>query len=351
MSDLRYEKWIPHAAWLTVNRKCNFRCKWCYAEDAGYSEKEMTLELAKKLFELCYKIGIKKILLIGGEPTLWKHLLDFNEHCSKYKTETILVTNGARFGNDSFWKQYLKHPNSQIGLSLKAGNSIELEKLTGFSNFELFSKGMFRAINQLNANISLTYNSCYVNHLVDMACFAKKQGAKSLKIDFCSTVFIDGKADSTYMLNPEDMVKNIVGNYDFINDLFNGCLVFEMMVPFCIWPKEFIEKLKAKGQILSVCHVHKKEGIIFDEEGNLLMCNALFDYPLGKYGIDFNEGSFLSWVNREDISIIQNKLRCYPSIDCRDCKWYYDCGGGCPLRWAIYNPNDIVKPIPSRESS
>lgn len=344
MSVLNYEN-IPRAVWLTVNRNCNFRCKWCYAEDTGYSKKEMSLELAKNLFTLCRNIGIEKFLLIGGEPTLWEHLIEFNKFCLTHRVETILVTNGARFGNDSFWNKYLEYPNSQIGLSLKAGNSEDLKSFTGFSDFELLSKGISRAVNQLNANISITYNSCYSDSLVSMAHFAKKCGAKTLKIDFCSTVFVNEKPNSTYMIDPKEMVEIILKKYDHIDDMFNGRLVFEMMVPFCIWPKNFIEKLKAKGQILSVCHVHKKEGVIFDEEGNILICNALFDFPMGKYGTDFTENTFLSWINRESMSNAKNRLRCYPSTKCCDCKWYSDCGGGCPLRWTIYNPKDIVNPV------
>ncbi|MDD5639358.1 MAG: radical SAM protein [Candidatus Pacebacteria bacterium] len=344
MSIFNYEN-IPRAAWLTVNRKCNFRCKWCYAENTGYGKKEMTLGLAKNLFALCHKIGVKKFLIIGGEPTLWKHLIEFNRFCTENNAETILVTNGVKFGNNNFWEKYLKFPNNQISLSLKAGNDKDLKSFTGFSNFDLLTKGISRAVNQLNANISITYNSCYKDSLINMAHFAKKCGAKTLKIDFCSTVFIDEKPYSTYMVDPQEMVKNILEQYDQIDNIFNGCLVFEMMVPFCIWPKDFIEKLKIKGQILSVCHVHKKQGIIFDEEGNLLICNALFNYPMGKYGIDFTDDTFLSWINKKEISDVQNRLRCYPSIKCCGCKWYSDCGGGCPLRWTIYNPENIVTPI------
>ncbi|NIA02325.1 MAG: radical SAM protein [Nitrospirae bacterium] len=62
-------------AWLTVNRACNFRCKWCYASETEYQQAdEMTPATAEQLLRLASDLGITHILFIGGEPTLWPHL-------------------------------------------------------------------------------------------------------------------------------------------------------------------------------------------------------------------------------------------------------------------------------------
>ena len=68
--------------WITVNRACNFRCKWCYAECSEYKiEDDMPLELAKRIADLSINAGAKHIILIGGEPTMWKHVFDFSKYC------------------------------------------------------------------------------------------------------------------------------------------------------------------------------------------------------------------------------------------------------------------------------
>ena len=118
------------------------------------------------------------------------------------------------------------------------------------------------------------------------------------------------------------------------------------MVPLCLWPQSFIEELKRKDQILSVCHVHKRKGLIFTETGGIIICNALFDYPVGSYGDDFHDGqSLLEWLNTSEVLGYYNSIGCYPSLACETCQWYQDCGGGCPLRWALYKPDDIIQPI------
>jgi len=337
----------PGAAWLTVNRKCNFRCKWCYAKGSGYSAKrEMSLDLAEDLANISQQIGVHNLLLIGGEPTLWKPLIEFNEFCMQKKILTILITNGMRFGVDKFWQKYVQYPNNRIALSLKASTPQQFYQVAGVGGFEIVKKGLTRAIQELDAQISITYNTFYVDTLKDMVQFAMDCGAKSIKIDFCSTTFVNGEPNATYMVKPQEVAQNIMRDYPELERITKGRIVFEMMVPFCLWPLEFINQLKQKGQLMSVCHLLKRKGIIFDEFGNIIMCNALFDYPLGRYGKEFYDGeSLLAWLDTDQIISYYNRIGCYPSEACKTCSLYSECGGGCPLRWALYKPDEFVRPV------
>jgi len=337
----------PRSVWLTVNRNCNFRCKWCYAEGTGYNTtNEMSFSLAKDLVRVVQEAGVRNLLIIGGEPTLWRPLIEFNDFCRREGIRTVLVTNGAYFGVDSFWRLYKKHSNNKIGLSLKASNPQQLYSVAGVRNFNIVRKGIIRAIQELETSVSITYNVFYVNILKDLVKFAVDCGARTVKIDFCSTTFVEGKAKGTYMVNPQQLVEDITRNYSELERITGGHIVFEMMIPFCLWPIDFIIELKEKKQILSVCHVLKRSGLIFDEFGRIIICNALFDYPIGSYGNEFQDGaSLLKLLNSSKVTNYYNRIRRYPSIRCRSCRWYSDCGGGCPLRWAIYYPEEFVRPI------
>ncbi|OGZ35530.1 MAG: hypothetical protein A2V60_02405 [Candidatus Portnoybacteria bacterium RIFCSPHIGHO2_01_FULL_39_19] len=148
------------------------------------------------------------------------------------------------------------------------------------------------------------------------------------------------------MVEPKRLAENIMRDYPELERITEGHIVFEMMVPFCLWPQDFIVDLRRKGQILSVCHVLKRKGIIFDERGNLLICNALFDYPIGRYGSDFcDDKSLLTWLNTERIVSYYDRIGRYPSTACKVCHWYSECGGGCPLRWALYKADEFVRPM------
>lgn len=336
----------PEASWLTVNRVCNLRCRWCYAEGTAYHNNEMSFRSAQDLTILSKKLGVQGMLLIGGEPTLWRYLLGYNHFCRKMGLKSVLVTNGIKFGDDEFWERYQQDPNDDVGLSLKAFSQEHLKEVAQSTAFQQMKKGIARACAKFNVPVSITYNSFYCGHIPEMVRVAIDCGANGVKIDFCSTTFSNDKPESTYMVSPQELAKNIMRDYSELVRITRDRLVFEMMIPFCLFSREFIEELKEKRQITSVCQLRKGKGLIWDENGNVLMCNALFDYPIGHYGTDFaNVESLRQWLNSDKVLGYYNKMGAYPSVSCRTCKMYQDCGGGCPLRWAIYDPEQIVKPF------
>jgi len=156
--------------WLTVNRGCNFRCEWCYAAGSEYRmEDEMPLSLALNLLETAKQLEVRRLFLIGGEPTLWSHLFDFNDAMKSSGISSTLVTNAYRFSNDEFWQKYLEHPNTDIGASFKAFDPNSLvgnTKSTGFTDVTKSLKRVFK--HQPNGIASFVYSRPYVSHFLDM---------------------------------------------------------------------------------------------------------------------------------------------------------------------------------------
>ena len=150
----------PSVAWLTVNRKCNFRCQWCYAEGTKYGpEDDMSIEKALELVRMLTELGVKDVVIIGGEPTLWPHLSKLNSYCRENGIETSIVTNAARFGDDKYWNNYLKNPCDYAGISIKGGTPEQLLSVAKVKNFELVEKGISRAVEYYNTGVSSVYNS------------------------------------------------------------------------------------------------------------------------------------------------------------------------------------------------
>lgn len=334
----------PSGAWITVNRSCNLRCPWCYAKGTGYEPQEiMSFELAKCLASSLKSIDVSQVQLIGGEPTLWPQLLKFNRLAIELGVNTNIITNAMRFGDDDFWEKYIEAPNSTAGISIKASRPEEMMTMTGVNKFKQITLGIRRAIEFFQCGVSVTYNTFYTDKLNDLAMYAMDLGARSLKIDFCSTVFESGSANNQFMVPPTEIVKNIIRDHDRLVEITEGRFVLEMNMPLCLWPPGFIQHLIDNDQILSVCHLFNREGLIFDTDGNLIVCNGLFEYPIGKYGTDFDSSeSLLDYINQTEISSFYDKIIALPSEKCQTCEIYDWCGGGCPLKWAVYNPYKII---------
>jgi radical SAM protein with 4Fe4S-binding SPASM domain len=342
---MRNDLVIPKAAWLTLNRACNFRCKWCYAQETDYnSDEQLSLDQAQDIVELLISIGVKSILLLGGEPTLWPWLIEFNCFCNEKGIETVIVTNAMRFGNNRYWEEYKNHPNTDCGVSLKSYSAESLKRDTGVTSFGLVTKGIKRATDFFKSGASVTYNKLCENSLVDIARYAMDCGAKSLNVNFCSPTFKGNGVDIEYMLPPHVIASNVIRDYEDLCRATDGHIVFSMRTPLCNWPEDFVKELELKNQLMTVCQLQKRSGIVFDCDGSIMMCNGLFNYLLGKYRKDFSNGEeLLTLLNNEQTSSYYDALRSYPSEKCKSCKWYGKCAGGCPLMWLVYNPEEVIK--------
>jgi len=76
-----------------ITNKCNMRCKACfYAHNLG--KEELSLKEYKQLL-LKYTHKIKKVIILGGEPTLYKNLNKVISFNTKLGLRTTVYTNGS----------------------------------------------------------------------------------------------------------------------------------------------------------------------------------------------------------------------------------------------------------------
>jgi radical SAM protein with 4Fe4S-binding SPASM domain len=304
--------------------------------------------LAVTLTKILKELGIKNIILIGGEPTLWKPLFQYNDFCKAEGLNSILITNGLSLASDRFFEQYKEHPCGSLGISMKGGTAEQYARVAKLKNFSLIKKSFTRIAENFNKFVNITFNSFYLepaSSLVDMAKFASDCGFAGMKFEFCTTTFVDGERVSKYMVHPHKTVVEIMKNLTEMRKHLK--IIFEMNLPFCVWPREFIEEFKGDGSLISACHVMRNEGVVFDTDGKTMICNTLFDYPTGKYGIDFTDSeSYLKFRQSKQVASYYDQIISYPSFRCMDCSSHKECGGGCPLLWFIFKPDDIIKTSP-----
>ncbi len=340
----------PRVAWLTVNRSCNLRCQWCYGTSSGFtSGSDMNFETAKKIVMMLKDIGVKTITVIGGEPTLWKDLFKLNDLCNSLSIKTNLVTNTYAFRSEPFWLEYLEHPNTCIEPSLKAFDQHSNLLITNSKDFEGIKAGMQRVTSKFKSQVSVVYSTLVENDLLKMVSVAVDLGAFTVRVSVCTPISINGTFVAPFTVEYGKMVLEISSNYEKMVDVTKGKIFFTLNTPLCIWPKDFIRDVIAKKRIGNGCQFQHRSGVIFDTDGKVILCNSMFDCPVGKYGVDFDDSkSFLALLNSDKVDEVYKHINSYPSKECIDCDLFPRCHGGCPIMWTTHDAEKVISQAKER---
>ena len=80
---------------IEFNSACNFRCLYCYAAENGHRRNELTTEQFRDVITQAKDLGARKIIVLGGEPMLYPHILEMLQFIRGLNMEVELFTNGT----------------------------------------------------------------------------------------------------------------------------------------------------------------------------------------------------------------------------------------------------------------
>lgn len=330
--------------WLTVNRECNLRCNWCYAKGAKFlKEEDMTFEDACTAVDLGFDYGIRSVALIGGEPLCWPYLSSLLKYIKAKGMGCGIVSNGIYLSDKGYLLKLKEDGLTSVNFSIKADTKEGYINSTGF---DVFADAL-NAIKNLNDTdiknvVSFVITEDNADKLIKIAKIVKEIGVKNLYLTFCNNC-VDSSGIKKNVQNPVNMVKKFVSCYDEMNNL-NIQFRLNQSLPACIWPHNFLQKMEDRKQLLSVCHLHSRSGLIFDPKLRILVCNALFDFPLGQFGVDFYDMESLNtYMNSDQVTGIFKKLLRSPTKKCGYCDIFKYCAGGCVLQWFSYSYDELMK--------
>lgn len=80
---------------IEFSRRCNFRCIYCYVSKDLHFEDELSPEEIRDTIMQAKDLGAKKIIILGGEPTIYPQLLEMIRFIRKKGLEAEMFTNGS----------------------------------------------------------------------------------------------------------------------------------------------------------------------------------------------------------------------------------------------------------------
>lgn len=323
------------ACWLTVNRMCNLRCKWCYAKSSNYSANDnMELSLFKKLVNIACDLKIDRFLLIGGEPTIHPSFFDFL-NVLKEKS-TVVVSNGIKLADKDFCEKIAKFKsNISIDISLKGSSNDEYYINTDNAAFDLVIKAIHN-LNALNIKHSISYviTSSNIPFLNSFFQSIRKAGIKEkINLAFCNpSVTLEGEFENSNKYETQvHLSAALMKEYPKIK---NENFTVMDTCPICLQDNDFINDLINSQKISTGCHVHSRRGLIFDTKGEILLCNSLVGFNTGKFGVDYYDSkSLIKFWDSEKITKLYKLLSNLPSEKCTNCENKQYCAGGCCIQY------------------
>lgn len=86
----------PASAYLHVTQRCNLSCKFCYSEDAGRNAlPDPSLDHLLSSVDLLAALGVRRLVVSGGEPFLRDDLADLARHAvDSGMGQVVVLTNG-----------------------------------------------------------------------------------------------------------------------------------------------------------------------------------------------------------------------------------------------------------------
>lgn len=333
------------STWLTLNRACNLSCKWCYAQKTA-KKSNMKLDVAKRLIDISVGMGSKNFKLIGGEPTIYPYFFEILEYLITFNVDIIIVTNGIKLADKEFCyalKKY-NYPKLHLGISIKGSSDEEYLHDCGNRGYSLLLNGI-KNCDEMKLSYSLSYllTNENIKTLESFANNIKLSGIKkSIFMSYCNNVISENDStDNKLML---EMDYAFSKKYEIINTILENKLHLHQIFPLCMCEPTTYAKMLERGQVTTTCHVNKRNGLIFDTDGSILLCNHLAGYGIGQFDIDFSDlTSFKKYWNSKYVIDLYNKFTTIPSESCLNCEYITRCGGGCFLQWFTQHFNEYKK--------
>ena len=117
---------------IEPSMKCNYSCRYCYASHNSTEEPTLSYEEIIKIINSSKELGVRKIIILGGEPTIYPHFLEIIDYINNVGLQTEIFTNGSMITPELSRTLYEK--NVRVVLKLNSLKPEIMEFLTGRSD-------------------------------------------------------------------------------------------------------------------------------------------------------------------------------------------------------------------------
>lgn len=312
MARLGCLKPLTFVEWL-VTYQCNFRCPYCEASAGKAVPNELTTKESKALIDDLSGMGVKRLLLSGGEPLMRPDMVELMGYANQKNLEVGLVTNG--YFVETLWPQ-LKRLRSFLYFTSIDGMPALHDKMRAPGSFEKALRGLelFKSIHVPTRMVNTIIHPGNIGQLEELLKVLKGSAANVWHL---APALALGRAveDGSFALNGRDL-KSLT---EFIkkNEKVMKMGLAEAHAYLACFSGDFLEKPFFCGAGLTRCNIMP--------DGEVLPCHQIYDSA-------FSEGNVrntpFSRIWKEGFKRVRERKF---SDECHACLYLDACQGGC---WA-----------------
>ena len=143
---------------LSVTDRCNFRCVYCLPngyEASGHIEPELSLEEVRRLVSGFVKLGVWKVRLTGGEPTVRRDIVELAQTVASVQgvRKIAITTNGNRL--EELAIPLRKAGVTSVNISVDSLDKETFQKITGTDRFEQVLRSVDHALSAGFENVKI----------------------------------------------------------------------------------------------------------------------------------------------------------------------------------------------------
>lgn len=114
---------------IEFSRICNFRCSYCYVADKSACKNELSRSEIRDAILQAKGLGARKIIILGGEPSIYPHLVEMLQFLSSEGLEIEMFTNGT--GIDDGLARVLARERVRVVLKMNSRDEALQDRLAG----------------------------------------------------------------------------------------------------------------------------------------------------------------------------------------------------------------------------
>lgn len=324
---------------IRLTKRCNLRCKHCYANGGENCGKELSLNEVKSILDQLSKLSVSEVFFTGGEPFIRKDIVDILEYANKLKLNILISSNGhfitpdivSRISNIDFKMFQISIDGAKDSHIRNRGERSWIDAENAISR--IVSGGISNT----------TIGSVILKDVSDYAHIIKYCAEKGVSWFALMLLIEAGRAKD--MSGPagkelRDILEPLFENYDSISRSVE-------FSPNTTLPPALVPQKMREQNVhhkFACCSFPYILGI--EANGDVAPCDGFFAFPEMIVGNIYEQSLLEIWENSPILQDIRRITFHDLKGVCSKCKYVEYCGGGC--RASAYNKyHDLTMPDPA----